>query len=191
MPLLEQLLGNNPRDREDYDDFVRRYDQGSPWDGIRDDEVVERYQRVGRQLPPDVYEESARDAFSQLTPQQRRELGEYLQRQSRQQNLDIFDQDGDGRDDRLEDPEYLARATGRMHQKQPDLLGGMLGGMLGGGGGGGTGRRSSGGGGGGGGADMQDMLSSPIAKAALAGIAAMAAQRFLGGNNSGRRGGLF
>lgn len=174
MALLEQLLGNQQRDHDDYRDFTERYDRGAPWDGIRDDEVVERYQRVGRQLPPDVYEESAEEAFAQMSPEQRREFGEYMRHQSRERNLDIFDRDGDGRDDRLDNPRVLAKATGRMHQQQPDLLGGMLGGMLGGGGGNNRGRQGDGGG-------MGDMLSNPIAKAALAGITAMAAKKMMGG----------
>jgi len=176
MALLEQLLGDQQRDHDDYRDFTQRYERGAPWDDVRDDEVLERYQRVGRQLPPDVYEESAEEAFRRMSPDQRREYGQYLQRQSRDRNLDIFDRDGDGRDDRLDDPRVLGRATSRMHQQQPDLLGGMLGGMLGGGGGGNSrGRRDDDGGG------MGDMLSNPIAKAALAGITAIAAKKMMDG----------
>ena len=172
MALLEQLLGNQQRDHDDYRDFTQRYERGAPWDDVRDDEVLERYERVGRQLPPDLYEESAQEAFSRMSPAQRREYGEYLDRQSRDRNLDLFDRDGDGRDDRYEDPGYLAQATSRMHQQQPDLLGGMLGGMLGGG----SSRSRSNNGGGGG---MGDMLSNPIAKAALAGITAVAAKKMM------------
>ena len=69
-----------------------------------------------------------------------------------------------GSDDRLQDAGYLAQATGRLHQQQPGILGQLLGGALGGGGGGGN----------------QGMLESPIAKAALAGIAAMAVKQMMG-----------
>ena len=159
MDLLGQLLGGGQR-REEYQDFVNRYDTGAPWDGISDQEAYSRYQQVAPQLPPDMYQQSAQDAFSRLTPQQRMQLGQYLQQQSRQQNFNIPDLNRDGIDDRFQDPAYLARATGQLNQQQP----GILGDLLGGGGGGG-----------------QGMLQSPIAKAALAGIAAMAVKNMMGG----------
>ena len=52
--LLNQLLGGPQR--PDYEDFVTRYEQGEPWDGISDDEAVRRYQQVAPGLAPDVYE---------------------------------------------------------------------------------------------------------------------------------------
>ena len=158
MDLLGQLLGGGQR-REEYQDFVNRYDTGAPWDGISDREAYSRYQQVAPQLPPQMYQESAQEAFSRLTPQQRLQLGQHLQQQTRQQGLNVPDLNRDGIDDRLQDPAYLARATGQLHQQQP----GILGDLLGGGGGG------------------QGMLQSPIAKAALAGIAAVAVKKMMSG----------
>ena len=109
-----------------------------------------------------MYQESAQEAFSRLTPQQRLQLGQHLQQQTRQQGYNIPDLNRDGIDDRLQDPAYLARATGQLQQQQP----GILGDLLGGGG-------SSGGG--------QGMLQSPVAKAALAGIAAVAVKKMMSG----------
>jgi len=62
----------------------------------------------------------------------------------------------------------LAQLLSGLHQQQPGLLGQLLGGsgaggLLGGGGGGGAG----------------GVLGNPLAKAALGGIAAMAAKRML------------
>ncbi len=68
----------------------------------------------------------------------------------------------DGIDDRFQDPNYLAQVTGRMDQQQPGLLGQLLGGA-------------------GGGAGGQGALANPIAKAALAGIAAVAMKKMMGG----------
>jgi len=51
--------------------------------------------------------------------------------------------DQDGQDDRFQDPNYLAQATGRIHQQQPDMLGQLMGGAAGLGGGGGNARQSS------------------------------------------------
>ncbi len=159
MGLLQGLLGSQ---REEFDDFVNRYDQGAPWDGISQEEAVSRYQTVATQVPPDVYEQSAEEAFSRLSPQQRMQLGQYLRRQGRQRNLPLADFDQDGIDDRFQDPRQLARMTSQMDQRQPGVLGQLLGG------GGATGGQSG-------------MLENPIAKAALAGIAAMAVKRMAGG----------
>ena len=159
MDMLGQLLGGGQR-REEYQDFVNRYDTGAPWDGISDQEAYSRYQQVAPQLPPQMYQESAQEAFSRLTPQQRLQLGQHLQQQTRQQGYNVPDLNRDGIDDRLQDPAYLAQATGQLHQQQP----GILGDLLGGGGGGG-----------------QGMLQSPVAKAALAGIAAVAVKKMMSG----------
>jgi hypothetical protein len=112
-----------------------------------------------RGLSNDQYRESAEEAFRRLTPQQRAEFGRWLQKESRQQHLGIPDLDQDGIDDRLEDPGFLAGATEQVRERQPGLLESLLGG---------TG--STGGGG---------LLSSPIAKAAIGGIAAMALSKLM------------
>jgi hypothetical protein len=162
MDILAQILGGGQQ-RQQYQDFVNRYDQGPPWQGIDDREAYDRYQQVAPQLPPQMYQESAQEAFARLSPQQRMQLGQYLQQRAQQQGMGGFqDLNRDGVDDRLQDPGYLAQATGRMEQQQPGILGQLLGG---------------GGGMGGGGS----MLENPIAKAALAGIAAMAVKKMMSG----------
>jgi hypothetical protein len=172
MELLQNLLGGGQQQQQ-FQDFVNRYDQGSPYDGISGDEAYQRYQQVAPQLPPQMYEESARDAFSRMSPQDRVQFGQHLRQQSRQQNYNFPDLDGDGVDDRFQDPNYLAQVTGRMHQQQPGLLGQLLGG----------GQQQQMGG-------MQQqgvgsMLNNPLAKAALGGIAAMAVKRMMSGGFGG------
>ena len=54
-----------------------------------------------------------------------------------------------------QDPNYLAHQMTQMHQQQPDMLHQVLG--------------------------PGGALSNPLAKAALAGVAAMAAKQFFGG----------
>ena len=165
MNFLQNIFGGGQESEHDYRDFVNRYEQGSPHEGYSDEEVFNRYQQVSRQLPPDVYHESAQEAFSRMSPQERMQFGQYLQQQTRQQNYNFPDLDGDGQDDRYQDPNYLARATGQMHQQQPDLLGQLLGGVTGG---------FTGGQGGGG-----NIFSNPLAKGAMAGIAALAAKKMM------------
>lgn len=173
MDLLQNLLGGGQQ-RQQFQDFVGRYDQGEPWDGISDQEALQNYQQVAPQLPPQMYQESAQEAFARLTPQQRTQLGQYLAQQSRQQGHNFPDFNGDGVDDRYQDSNYLARAAGQMQQQQPGMLEQLLGGAIGGGSQTMSARQV-------GGSNTGNVLSSPIAKAALAGIAAMAAKRMLSG----------
>jgi hypothetical protein len=163
MGMLDELLGAGRR--EDYRDFVDRYDRGAPYEGIDDDEADRRYREVAPRLSREDYEESAREAFSRMRPEERREFGRHLREEGRRRDAGFVDLDGDGIDDRMaEDPGVLAQVTARIHERRPDLLGQILGG----------GRGDQGGQGGG-----QGALSNPLAKAALAGIAAMAAKRFM------------
>jgi len=128
---LGQLLGGGQR-RQEYQDFVRRYDDGPPWAGVSDQEAAQRYQQVASRLSPQEYQQSAQEAFSRLSPQERQQFGEYLRQQAQQQGVNIPDLNRDGIDDRLQDSAYLAQVTSRMHQQQPGLLGQLLGGAAGG-----------------------------------------------------------
>ena len=153
---LGQLMGGGQK--QEFEDFSRRYDQGAPWDGFDDDEARDKYRRVAPNLSPDLYEESAQETFSRLSPEQRFELGRQLQQSARQEGLD-FDADDDG----LRDPRRLARATSRIHQERPGFLEQMLGGGNSGGGG------------------MGGMLGGGLGKAALGGIAAIAVKKMMSG----------
>lgn len=169
MGLFERLMGGGQgaqggqqQERQELTDFVGRYEQGAPWTGMSDQEAVGRYQQVAPQLSPDAYRQSAEEAFNRMSPQERQQFGQYLRQQAQRQQVDVPDLNGDGIDDRLQDSAYLAQVTGRMHQQQPGLLGQLVGGMGGGGG-------------------AAGMLANPLAKAALAGIAAMAVKRVMSG----------
>ena len=156
MSLIEKLLGGG--NRSEWDNFRTRYDQGSPYQGIPDDEAYNRYESVSRAAPPDVYEQSAQEAFQRMSPEERREFARYLQSRARDRGLQFPDLNGYGVDDRLQDPRDLARTTSRMEQQEPGILGQLLGK-------GGTGGK----------------FDNPIAKAALLGITAIAAQKIMGG----------
>ncbi len=157
MNLLENLMGGGQQ-QNDYNDFVNRYDQGAPYDGISGEEAFNRYQQVAPNLSPQMYQEAAHDAFSRMSPQERMQFGQMLQQR--------MGGGMGGRDFQLDDPRELAGLTSRFRQQNQ---GGDLLSMFGMGGGGG---RDSGGG-------LGDMLDNPIAKAALGGIAAIAMKRML------------
>lgn len=168
MDLLQNLLGGGQQ-RQQFEDFANRYDQGDPWDGFSGQEAYDRYQQIAPNVPHDVYQESAREAFGRMSPQQRQQFGQMLRQQSQQQGYNFPDLNGDGIDDRMQDPNYLAQVTGRMQQQQPGLLGQILGG----------GQQQMGGN------NVGNLLNNPLAKAALGGIAAMALRRMMSGGQGG------
>ena len=174
MEFLGNLLGGQQQ-QQDYGDFVNRYEQGHPAEGYDDDEVMNRYQEVSSHLPPEMYQQSAQDALARMSPDERAQLAQQMRQHLSQNGMPMgsFENEDYQRD---QDPSFLAGIMGNAHQQDPNLLagllgggGGGLGGLLGGGGGGALGGLMGGGGGG-----------NPLAKAALAGVAAMAAKRFLG-----------
>jgi hypothetical protein len=165
---LENVLGGKQQKRQQYQDFIGRYEQGPPWQGIDDDEAVERYQEVEQHVPHDVYEDSAHEAFARMSPQERRQFGQYMRQQARQQNFNFPDFDQDGIDDRFEqDPRMMAQTMGRMHRQHPGMFGQLA-----------TGgrrrpqqrRRQQ---------KQKSPLDNPLAKAALAGIAAIAVKKMM------------
>jgi hypothetical protein len=160
MDVLERVLGG-PKQRAEYEDFINRYEQGSPYSAIDDREAVDRYQQMAPQLSRDQYRASAEDAFARLSPAERADFSRWLRTRAVQQGVAVQDYDlnDDGIDDRVQhDPGELAEMTTRVQERQPNIFEQLLGK-------GGT----------------RGMFDNPIAKIATAGIAAMAAQRLLGG----------
>ena len=178
MDFLGKLMGDgDQRKQEEYRDFTNRYDQGAPYDRISDEEAALRYGEVAPGLSNEEYRLSAREAFERMSPEERMEFGRLMQQEARHQGHgDFIDRNHDGVDDRFQDPDYLASTMGRMRQEQPDVLGSIMGSAAGGGllggltGGSGHGGSSPGG-----------LMGLPVAKSAVAGIAAMAAKRMMGG----------
>jgi hypothetical protein len=188
--------GNDPfggTQQQDHRDYLNRFRQGPQ--AVTEGEAAARYEQVAPQLPPDVYQQSAQDVFAQLTPEQRMQLGQQLIQSARRGGQDFPDVNGDGIDDRLQDPDFLAQKATQVHQQQPGLLGGLLGGGAAGGGGalggGGAGHVPGAGttGGGATGGGLGGMLGSPMAKGILGGIAGAGLMRMLGGGGHHHYGG--
>lgn len=158
MNFLENMLGGGGQQQQEYQNFVQRYEQGAPSEGYSDQEVLDRYNQVATQLPPQQYQQAAYQAFNRMAPQERSQLGQYLEQQAQQQGVPFPGQGGN-----YTDPNYLSQITTQMHQQQPGLVSQLLGGSASGG--------SPLGG-------ASRMLSNPLAKAALAGIVAMAVKNF-------------
>jgi hypothetical protein len=159
MDILERVLGS-PEKRTEYEDFIDRYDRGTPYDSIDDREAVDRYQQVTPELSRDQYRDSAAEAFGRLSPQERAEFSQWLRTRANAQGVSLpdYDLNDDGIDDRAQnDPGELAEVTTQVREKDPNIFEQILGK-------GGTG----------------GAFDNPIAKIAVAGIAAMAASRLMG-----------
>ena len=133
-----------------------------PSEGYDDREVLDCYGEVAHKVSPSDYQQAARDAFGHLSEADREEFGRMLAGQAQNKKLDLpglTPDQGQG----FGDLDWLSNITGQLHQ-QPGLLRDLLGGLTGN-----RGPSSSGG-----------IFSSPLAKAALAGIAAMLVKRVLG-----------
>ena len=160
--LLEMLMGNS-QTREGFKDFLSRFEEGPPSEGYEDREVLDRYGEVAHKASSSDYEQAARDAFGHLSQADREEFGQLLAGQARNKGVGLSGLTpprGQG----FGDLDWLTNMTSQIHQ-QPGLLRDLLSGLTGG-------RETSGSGG---------ILSSPLAKAALAGITAMLVKKVLGG----------
>ena len=161
MGLLDALLGGG-QGREEQQAFLQRFEQGQPWEGYSDQEVLKRYGTVAGQASPEEYRQAAAEAFSRLTPDQRVEFGQLLQQRARDQRVNVGDLEHSSISD-FQDAQRLASLTSTVHE-QPGLLRSILG----------AGDQKQG--------QQAGLLGSPLAKAALAGIAAMVVRRVTQGS---------
>jgi len=164
MGILDDLLGNEQLQKQ-YKDFIKRYEQGAPSEGYSDQEVLKRYGEVSHAVPPDQYAQAAQEALSKLSPEDRAEFLKMLQERAAARGVMLPGKVAS-------DPKDLGKVLTDLHEKP-----GQLRDMLGGG-------------------DVQprgqapesspigDMLASPMAKAVLAGIAAMVVKRMTGSSQT-------
>ncbi|MHB1132209.1 MAG: hypothetical protein ACYC4L_07435 [Chloroflexota bacterium] len=176
MGLLDSLLGNTQK-RDEYREYLDRYEKGEPWDGYSDREVVDRYEQVTSGMSREDYEEAATEAFERLSPQQRRQLLEHVRSRANERHLDMPQLNREYGDRDFEDPRELARITSGLQERQPGLLEQLLGGL-----GGGTRQEIRGR------QEQESVFDNPLAKAALAGIAAMAVKRVMNRQSGGNLG---
>lgn len=160
--LLSGLFGANDADdvdtqRQRARDFADRAER-NPRD-LDPNEVLQNYRATTSRLSPDQYQRAAEEAFSRMSPEERRELKREMRRRSRQQNQDDRDDD--------DSPAVLAQTAQQAHQEHES--GGGLAGLFGlGGGDNKTVDNAKSG--------LENVLDNPLAKVAIAGIAAAAAK---------------
>lgn len=160
--LLSGLFGSNDADdidtqRQRARDFADRAER-NPRD-LDTNEVLQNYRATTSRLSPEQYQRAAEEAFSKMTPDERRELKREMRRRARMQN-----QDDRGDDD---SPAVLAQTAQQAHQEHES--GGGLAGLFGLGGGDNKSVDNAKSG-------LENILDNPLAKVAIAGIAAAAAK---------------
>ena len=159
MGILDEMLGGGQL-QDMFRDFVKRYEQGHPADGYSDQEVVDRYREVAHAVPPDQYAQAAQEALARLSPEERAEFVKMLQERAKTRGVALPQQVGT-------EPSDLGQVVTDLHEK-PGQLRDILGAE--------SQPRS-----GSGSSPLTSILASPVAKAALAGIAAMIARRVMRG----------
>jgi hypothetical protein len=153
MDRLNQFFGQDNQRQQEYQDFSRRYEQDPG--SISDAEAARRYRELASQLDDDDdLDQAHEEAFSRLSPQERRQLAEQYQRatQDPRRPYQGFQQDYDL--ERASQPRELGRMTRRASREDPDLLEQLVG--------------------------QNSPLASTGAKLAMAGAAAVLASKFLG-----------
>jgi hypothetical protein len=163
MGILDELLGGGQLQKA-YKDFVDRYEQGDPSQGYSDQEVLKRYGEVSHAVPLDQYTKAAQEALSKLSPEERAEFLEMLQQRAAARGVKLPGKVA-------ADPKDLGQVLTNLHEKP-----GQLRDILGPGDSQAPGEAQ-------GSTSIGDMLSSPMAKAVLAGIAAMVVKRVMQGSS--------
>ena len=163
MGILDDLLAGGQLQKQ-YEDFVDRYEQGDPSQGYSDKEVLKRYGEVSHAVPPDQYAQAAQEALSKLSPEERAAFVKMLQERAAARGVTLPGKVA-------ADPKDLGKVLTDLLEKP-----GQLRDILGPGGAQPQEQAS-------GSSPITDMLSSPMAKAVLAGIAAMVVKRVMQGSS--------
>jgi hypothetical protein len=154
--ILNSVLGSQQQ-KQDFSDFVNRYQNGHPSEGYSDGEVADRYQQVASHLPADQFTKAAEQSFNRLSPQERKQFVQWLKQRNQHQGqphpqIQQHPENGDT------SPSTLAGLLGGMQGQQPNALSSLLTGGSGGSG----------------------VLGNPIARAVVSGIVANAAKNMMG-----------
>jgi len=165
MGMLDDLLGNEQLQKQ-YKDFVKRYEQGDPSEGYSDQEVLERYGEVSHAVPTEEYAQAAQEALGKLSPEERAEFLKMLQERAAARGVKLPGKVAS-------DPKDLGKVLTDLHEKP-----GQLRDILGGGSLGQPQAQAPGSN------PITDMLSSPIAKAVLAGVAAIVVKNMMGSSRT-------
>jgi hypothetical protein len=113
MGMLDDLLGNEQLQKQ-YQDFVKRYEQGDPSEGYSDQEVLKRYDEVSHAVPPDQYAQAAQEALGKLSPEERAEFLKMLQERAAARGVKLPGKV-------VSDPKDLGQVLTELHEKPGQL----------------------------------------------------------------------
>jgi len=126
--------------------------QGGQFTDLDQQQVADHYQGMAQYAPPEVFAQAHEQAFGQLPMQQRQQVVQQFQQAANDPQQPFSYGFSGGPQDY--DPQTMGRMMAQAQRQQPDLLQQVLG--------------------------PGGALSNPMARAALAGAVALAAQRMMG-----------
>jgi hypothetical protein len=158
----------DPNQQQMYEQYLQAHRSGDH-SQIDPTKAYENVQQFFRNAPPEMQQQVYQQHFEQMPYEQRQQYAQQMP-PPYQAYMDP------------NDPQRMAQGFQQMGQQQPGLLQQILGGL---------GGQSAAGGMGGSGAGMGGLLSNPMAKTALVGLAGVIAGHLLGGHRGGFGGGGF
>lgn len=161
MDVLKNIFGGGTPDN--YEQRAQQYQQGyqggqGQYANLDTNDVYDRYQRTVQHAPPEIVEQAHEEAFGRLPMDQRQQVVEQF-RQAHNDPSQPFQYPGFSGGQADYDPRQMGGMVRQAQQQQPDLLQQVLG--------------------------PGGALSNPMAKMAMAGVAAIVAQKMMGGSGGG------
>jgi len=143
-----------------YQQYANSWDQGT-YSQLPEQETRQNYQQFVQNAPPQMVQQVHQQYYEQMPPQQRGNLMQGLLSSLTQRGLNPQQAGIQNTNPQTMSPQEGARLTGYAQQQNPDILHQIMG--------------------------PGGPLGSTGAKLAVAGIAALVAKQFLGGNTGGGR----
>ena len=152
------FAGGTPDNYEQRHQQYQQGYQGGKYEHLDDNDVYDRYQRTMQHAPPDVVAQAHEEAFSRLPPQEQQQIIERFRR-ANDDPQQQFQYPGFTQRQSQFSPRDMGGMFQQAQRQQPDLLSQIMG----------PGRA----------------MSNPMAKMAMAGVAAMVAGKLMGAPGSG------
>ena len=121
---LAQFLSENQAKQQDYNDFVRRF-QNDP-NSISETEVMQRYRELLRNASPNTVADAYQHVLGQLAPEQREQVAQ-LYRDAHEDPASSFNSFRFAGLNQAADPRNLGQMAQQAEQQDPDLFGKIFG----------------------------------------------------------------
>src|SRR5262249_44572612 len=77
------------QNRPEYENFVKQYNNGAPWEGYSDEEVLDGYGTVAHKVSSSDYQQAARESFERLSPEQRVEFIRAIKESAQDRGINV------------------------------------------------------------------------------------------------------